>query len=85
VVSHPVVFFDRTHVFGCVDAVLLEPFRVDVEAAGRLAHDFYVELLSLFSQQPVDKNFGYIGVWCILDDADDAGTVTRWRAFIQLG
>jgi hypothetical protein len=85
VVSYPVVFFDRERVFSGVDTVLLKPFCVHIETAGRLAHDFYVELLSLFSQQPVDKDFGGIGVWCMLDDADHAGTVARRRAFFQLG
>jgi hypothetical protein len=80
-----VVFFDRERVFSGVNTVLLEPFCVHIETAGRLAHDFHVELLSPFSQQPVDKDFDGVGVGCMLDDADHAGTVACRHAFFQLG
>ena len=47
-VSHPVVFLHGQDVFRRLNAVFAEPFRIHIEPARRLVHDFNVKLLSLF-------------------------------------
>src|SRR4029077_4872678 len=84
-VSHPMVLLDGQHILSRMHAVVLEPLRVHIEAARRLAHDFYVQFLPLFSQQPINKNFRRVRMRWIFDDTDYAGTVARWRALFYLG
>src|SRR5262245_2870424 len=82
-IAYPMVLLDGDRIFCRVHTKLFQPFRVHVETSRAILHNSAIPILAFSAQEPIDENFGGIGMRWIVDDAQHTETVASRQPFLR--